>query len=250
VSKTDPKQKRLIDIPNWDKYQRPLKGKGGASSRRSWVAMSVDLFSDPDFLELKQCEQLCWIGIVLHAGKVGVPFELSPSSARVLFKLKHTPDFDLLENQGFIKSRNPTNKTNKTNKRIGKKDAAKAASSPSRFDDFWKVYPVKRAKQNSQKAWLKDQAKFDAMADKLIADVQNRIEKDGQWLAGFVPYPLTYLNQERWTDDVIPPREENKPARRIPNNDAGLLAMAQDLGVPTRGKDRFELKRAIQAALN
>ncbi len=91
-----------ITIRNWDDYQREMRGGEKRRRRREWVAVSVDLFSDPDFLLLDQCHRLAWLGLLCHAGKVGPVFELCGSDARLLFRLRATPDFRVLRDQGFI----------------------------------------------------------------------------------------------------------------------------------------------------
>lgn len=70
----------------------------------------------------------------------------------------------------------------------------------SRFDEFWSVYPKKVKKAESRKKWKL--LKLDRIADQLIGDVQNRMENDAQWRKGFIPHPPTYINGERWNDDV------------------------------------------------
>jgi len=60
--------------------------------------------------------------------------------------------------------------------------------------------------------------RLDARADALIADVQRRIEGDRRWLDGYVPDPTTYLNQERWNDELQAPRSGT-------NNDQNAEAM-------------------------
>jgi hypothetical protein len=35
-----------------------------------------------------------------------------------------------------------------------------------------------------------------------VQDVLNRIDGDKRWLAGYIPDPTTYLNQERWDDEM------------------------------------------------
>ena len=96
------KQRHTINIPNWDSYQPNMRPGKHRRRRREWVAISVDLFSDPDFLALTPSDRLCWVGLLLHAGKVGVPFEFDTSLARVQFGLKHSPSFQSLVDQGFI----------------------------------------------------------------------------------------------------------------------------------------------------
>ena len=66
------------------------------------------------------------------------------------------------------------------------------------FDEFWAVYPKKRKKKTALDIWRRK--KPDASV--LIADVRARLAGDKQWLKGFVPDPTTYLNGERWNDDM------------------------------------------------
>lgn len=89
-----------------------------------------------------------------------------------------------------------------------------SAQQAARFDDFWSVYPHKRGKKPSQAKWKAK--RLDAQADAIIADVQRRIAGDERWLRGVIPDPLTYLNQERWEDELSMstpsvPRETPKP---------------------------------------
>jgi uncharacterized protein YdaU (DUF1376 family) len=71
----------------------------------------------------------------------------------------------------------------------------------SRFDDFWAVWPPSKRKvaKSACEAKWKRQA-LDPLADKIIASV-TRLRASEQWLSGFDPAPLTYLNQKRWEDD-------------------------------------------------
>jgi uncharacterized protein YdaU (DUF1376 family) len=71
----------------------------------------------------------------------------------------------------------------------------------SRFDDFWTAWPPSKRKvaKSACEAKWKRQA-LDPLADKIIASV-TRLKTSEQWLSGFDPAPLTYLNQKRWEDD-------------------------------------------------
>lgn len=68
------------------------------------------------------------------------------------------------------------------------------------FDDFWKEYPKRRTdKQKCKKKFLK----FDLdIQKKIIEDVKNRKENDEKWIKGFVPMTSTYLNNQKWEDDL------------------------------------------------
>ena len=36
----------------------------------------------------------------------------------------------------------------------------------------------------------------------MIANVKDRVSRDAKWKSGFILNPQTYLNQERWNDDI------------------------------------------------
>lgn len=78
----------------------------------------------------------------------------------------------------------------------------------SKFDDFWETYPKKRKKKRAREIWRSK--KLNALAEHIIEDVELRKTKDERWTQGYIPDPTTYLNQERWedelTDTVTPPR--------------------------------------------
>ena len=74
------------------------------------------------------------------------------------------------------------------------------------FEDFWSLYPVKKAKKTAEAKWkrLSEDKKL-----KAINDIPFRVENDSQWKAGYVPNPTTYINQERWEDEISKPRTGN-----------------------------------------
>jgi hypothetical protein len=77
----------------------------------------------------------------------------------------------------------------------------------SRFDEFWAVWPKCRrdAKKQAMAVWKKN--KLDRIADRIIEDVQARIDS-GRWGDDpqYILLPTTYLRGERWNDasSVIP----------------------------------------------
>lgn len=82
------------------------------------------------------------------------------------------------------------------------------------FERFWKFYPRKTAKQDARRA-------FEKAAKKHGPDllVQQAERWGGLWArAGFekqfIPYPTTWLNGERWTDEQPAPRQ---PLQRAVN---------------------------------
>jgi hypothetical protein len=77
----------------------------------------------------------------------------------------------------------------------------KGIDSPSvRFEEFWNLYPVKEAKKTCLQKWKR--SKLDNIADIIIGKVGLQLLNDRKWIAGFAPNPLTYINQERWNDEL------------------------------------------------
>lgn len=71
---------------------------------------------------------------------------------------------------------------------------------PSPFDDFWKLYPRKVGKGKALEAWGK------AIANESPETIIGAVAKYREDVAGaerkYLPYPGTWLNQERWFDYV------------------------------------------------
>jgi hypothetical protein len=73
---------------------------------------------------------------------------------------------------------------------------------PSRFEDFWAMWPRSQRKVDRKacaEKWARK--RLDAEADAILADLDAQ-KRSRQWLDGFEPAPLTYLNRERWRDGV------------------------------------------------
>jgi mannitol/fructose-specific phosphotransferase system IIA component len=76
------------------------------------------------------------------------------------------------------------------------------------FDRFWKACPRKTNKAAARKAFPKA-LKKGVTTDQLIEDMSRRVEL-GQWSLSekrFIPHPATYLNGERWEDEIVTRRK-------------------------------------------
>jgi uncharacterized protein YdaU (DUF1376 family) len=70
------------------------------------------------------------------------------------------------------------------------------------FEIFWSQYPKKVAKAAVKRHW--DRKKLDNKASDILAAVK-RYKATEKWQAEggrYVPNPLTFLNQERWDDEI------------------------------------------------
>lgn len=69
------------------------------------------------------------------------------------------------------------------------------------FEKFWKEYPKKIAKKEAEKAFYKKRP-IDLTT---LMDGLAKWKKSEQWTKDkgrFIPHPTTWLNQERWNDEV------------------------------------------------
>ena len=69
------------------------------------------------------------------------------------------------------------------------------------FNKFWQLYPRKQSKASALKSWNKVKPlEYDKIFESLPVFI-----KSEQWTKSngeFIPYPATWLNQQRWNDEV------------------------------------------------
>lgn len=100
------------------------------------------------------------------------------------------------------------------------------------FDTFWKAYPKKVAKGDARKAWGQTERIRPDMA-MLLGAIQAQMASD-QWRKNegqFIPYPATWLRQERWDDELkvtLPGIVNEKPWHETW---AGIQARGKELGI-------------------
>lgn len=88
---------------------------------------------------------------------------------------------------------------------------------PDQFEEFWKLYPRKVGKPAAKLKWNslskkpdKDQPSFETIKNSIQA-----YKDSGEWdVERYIPHPTTWLNQERWNDD-IPKRSERSAPKRL-----------------------------------
>ena len=72
------------------------------------------------------------------------------------------------------------------------------------FDEFWKEYPRKCAKGDARKAWLQTEQLRPSLNDLIKAlKVAKRTDQWRQDGGKYIPYPATWLRQERWEDQEV-----------------------------------------------
>jgi len=80
-------------------------------------------------------------------------------------------------------------------------------TSSNKFDEFWDLYPRKVGKQDAKKAF--ERALRNASFEEIFEGLK-RFVADPNRVLTFTPHPATWLNQGRWGDDPIPPRNPSE----------------------------------------
>lgn len=81
------------------------------------------------------------------------------------------------------------------------------------FDEFWAAYPKRVGKGDARKAWAKLKPSPADLVRMLQAIAWQ--SKTPQWTknAGqFIPYPASWLRQERWEDEPFNPPDQTEAA--------------------------------------
>jgi uncharacterized protein YdaU (DUF1376 family) len=85
---------------------------------------------------------------------------------------------------------------------IRRKNKTTMSAKPTRFADFWSVWPSSKRKVGKaacEAKWARHG--LDSVADQIITHVE-ALKGSDQWREGFEPAPLTYINQRRWEDET------------------------------------------------
>lgn len=123
------------------------------------------------------------------------------------------------------------------------------------FNRFWSAYPRKRDKGAARRAWEKTariRPALPVLLEKIAAQCQSPDwRKDG---GQFIPYPATWLNGERWDDEVqinlgaakaYERAEQPKPASVLPwyQDPQKIRARGAQLGIVEARGERFDQYR-------
>lgn len=99
-----------------------------------------------------------------------------------------------------------TNTQPRLNHIIRKKERKKVINNKD-FDLFWEHYPKKVGKKKVQDKFNSNNYPIDL----IIKNIELQ-KKSDQWQnQQYIPNPETYLNQERWTDEVVLPIADDEP---------------------------------------
>jgi len=110
------------------------------------------------------------------------------------------------------------------------------------FQDFYSLYPRKMGRKEAERSWNRltpaQQAEcLEAMPNYLKYWKIKQTQKD------FIPYPATFLNQERWTDEIdLEPTK--KPELPWYSTEELTIKKAQEINCPAYQGEGWQQWRA------
>ena len=98
------------------------------------------------------------------------------------------------------------------------------------FEVFWKLYPNKKSKKDARKAWEKLKPGAELRLTLMTALGNHRISRDWAKDDGqYVPMASTWLNGERWTDELAPASTGKTSAfNNLPQHTADMYQGGED----------------------
>jgi hypothetical protein len=107
-------------------------------------------------------------------------------------------------------------------KRVKAEKPLKIADSLQAFDTFWEAYPKRCGKVAVLKCWKRINPDA-ALVEKIMTAIAKQ-KTWRKWIEGYIPNPLTWLNQGRWDDE---PDGKVKPAVPAVSDDEYKAQLAE-----------------------
>lgn len=105
-----------------------------------------------------------------------------------------------------------------------KEDDSPTPPTPQGFGEFWQAYPKKVGKQSALKSFANAMKTTDLQT--ILAAIE-RQKRSRQWNRDggqYIPYPATWLNQERWEDELGGVKDAGAVASGDPSKSWSLRA--------------------------
>lgn len=208
--------KRLLN--KLEKYKYIIKEKGNYKTRSKYFINTNHVYSLVPFLDKGQnaTSENITLGAKCYEGRgempLGVGAKCHPSNkysnkdsnniyAHSENEQVYNHEDDKQKENDSLSSN--TIKQDTKNKAIKKQNKELNELQEKQFDKFWQAYPRKVSKKQAQKSWKKINPSLE-LFEKILKALE-MVKQTEQWEKDngkFIPYPATWLNQERWTDEI------------------------------------------------
>jgi len=117
------------------------------------------------------------------------------------------------------------------------------------FEQFWQLYPRKVGKLTAKRSWEKLSQENKQKALEAIAEHRKFwVAKGTDW--EFIPHASTWLNQERFEDELDMKQKQQKIDKDWMFSNEGIEQKAKELGILGNGYDTYQsLKLKCMKAL-
>ena len=116
------------------------------------------------------------------------------------------------------------------------------------WEDFWELYPRKVGKKVARTAWLKltDKQKVAAMTA-----LPNHLQywKQKETDSEFIPFPATWLNQERFEDEIDLTVKSERPKLPWYSSDALTMEHGRKIGLNPHPGESMQQYRSRLASV-
>jgi len=235
-------------IKNWEKFQH-YKNR-----RPPWIKLYRELLDDREFGSLpgEAAKHLVMLWLIASEGDDG---EL-PGIDDLAYRLRTTPQKmtkSIVELYHWVEGDASTLPAHRRQDACSETEGETEGETETEarvrdrsiqegFDEFWSVYPNRKAKKDAIKAWGQAAKERPPMED-LLRAIRSQCKTD-MWQRGMgIPYPASWLRGERWKDEggvKIAPAT----GRPIPKCDP----IVED--VPETAEEEAERMAAAKAAID
>lgn len=203
----------FIKLPNWEKFQGWRQRKG--EKRPEWVKLHATILYSHHWVANDSDVRVLMITLLALAGANG---NRIPDSPEYIARMSHLSTeayeraINILLAEGFVELTDDPEQEPVVDRleREPRQRRQRPVNKLKNFEKFWNEYPKRRNRKDAEWIWQRED--LDEIADEIIAVVKayaktNDWTKDG---GKFVPLPTTFLNQERWKDEI----QSNTTAQR------------------------------------
>lgn len=187
-----------LQVKNWQDFQH-YKDR-----EPKWIKVYRTLLMDYKFDQLTDQEFGQLVKIWLLASQLNNKLPSDPAWIQKKCSMSSKPNIDKYIQLDFLQPNGLYESVqNCTHTLYTDKETETETDTCTEFDTFWTSYPKKVGKGAARKAWQKIKPNAE-LRDKMLAALETQ-KKSEQWTkenGQFVPHASTWLNQERWDDEV------------------------------------------------
>jgi hypothetical protein len=112
------------------------------------------------------------------------------------------------------------------------------------FEQFWQIYPRKVGKLTAKRSWEKlSQVNQQKALEAIVEHRKYWVAKGTEW--EFIPHASSWLNQERFFDEIVLEQKENKkPPLPWYSSEELTLVKGRELGLNPYAGESFSQFRA------